>query len=85
MEKSKILYVDDEPGNLNSFRLLLRKKYEVVTAESGPEGLKYLNDNAVAVVISDYKMPEMTGIEFLKESKKNTAQNEIHTSHSFIR
>ena len=67
--KISILCVDDEPINLMLFKANLSKKYQVYTAESGVEGLKILNDhNEIAVVLSDMKMPEMNGIEFINKA-----------------
>lgn len=66
-----ILFVDDEQGVLKSLKRLLRKEeYNILTASSGKEGLNLLEDNNVQVVISDQRMPEMTGTEFLAEVKK---------------
>lgn len=70
-EKIKLLYVDDEPINLQLFQLNLRKKYDVLVAENGMKGLDILSINKdVAVVISDMKMPKMNGIEFIKAAKE---------------
>jgi len=63
---SAILIVDDEPGVLSALRRLLRKtRYEVHTAESGAEGLEILAAHPIDLVISDMRMPHMTGAEFL--------------------
>ena len=63
----KILYVDDEDLNLRVFYHSFKRKYTVITAYSGEEGLKILDDDDdIQVVISDMKMPEMNGIEFIK-------------------
>lgn len=71
MIKPKILYVDDEPLNLMLFRANLSKKYEVFTAESGVAGLQILKNNSdICCVISDMRMPNMSGIEFIKASAK---------------
>ena len=64
----KILIVDDEPVNLRTLSRLLRANYEVVTAESGEEGLKLLQQHNVALLISDQRMPGMTGIELMKST-----------------
>jgi two-component system sensor histidine kinase/response regulator len=66
-EKEAILYVDDELANLDGFRYALRKEYRILTAISAKEGLEILKSNSVKVVISDQRMPEITGIEFLKQ------------------
>ncbi|PID58863.1 hypothetical protein CSB45_02365 [candidate division KSB3 bacterium] len=69
MEKATILYVDDEPENLRIFRRLFRKTYTILLAESGEEGLRLLREHApIAVIVTDQRMPEMTGIEFLDRS-----------------
>lgn len=72
MEKRcSILYVDDEPINLLLFSNLFAKKYEVITAKSGSEGLHILSENKeIKAVISDMKMPGMNGIEFIQEAFK---------------
>ena len=70
VEKSaRILVVDDEAFILNSLNRLLRKHgLEVLTADSGAAGLKILEHEAIDVVISDMRMPEMTGAEFLEQT-----------------
>ncbi len=66
-----ILYVDDEKINLELFSLVFRKKFKVITAESGFEGLQKLEENKdICIVISDMKMPEMNGLEFINTAKK---------------
>ena len=69
MDESKILYVDDEKINLMLFEANLKKKYAILTAENGVSGLKILSENKdVKVVISDMKMPNMSGIEFIRRA-----------------
>ena len=63
-----ILLVDDEPDILLSIKLLLERSpqvRQVITASSGAEGLAALRSADVDLVISDFKMPGMDGIEFL--------------------
>jgi response regulator RpfG family c-di-GMP phosphodiesterase len=70
-EMIKVLYVDDEPINLMLFKTMLRKKYDIITAESGFNGLEELSLNPdIKIVISDMKMPGMNGLEFIKAAKK---------------
>ncbi len=66
-EKISILYVDDEENNLFSFKATFRIKYNVSTAISGDEALKILETKPVQVIITDQRMPEMTGVEFLEK------------------
>ena len=61
-----ILYVDDEENNLNSFRAALRRDYNVFTALSGEEGMEILSKNDIHVVVTDQRMPHMTGVQFLQ-------------------
>jgi len=62
------MIVDDEPANLRTLLRLFRQDYEVVTAESGPEALTLLQQHNVALLISDQRMPDMTGIELMKKT-----------------
>lgn len=66
----KVLCVDDEPGLLRSLRWLLRGQYEVAVADSGLDGLALLSAEHFDVVISDQRMPGMTGTEFLERARK---------------
>jgi response regulator RpfG family c-di-GMP phosphodiesterase len=66
-DKITILYVDDEENNLFSFKAVFRIKYHVLTALSGDEALEILATNQVHIIISDQRMPEMTGVEFLEK------------------
>jgi len=60
-----ILYVDDEPDNLRIFELTFRSEFEILTAADAPAGLEVLSQQPVALVLSDHRMPGMTGVEFL--------------------
>ncbi|MDX6384281.1 MAG: two-component system, NtrC family, response regulator HupR/HoxA [Blastocatellia bacterium] len=61
----KIMIVDDEPANLRTLERLFRPDYQVVTALSGAEALALLEQHDVALLISDQRMPAMTGIELM--------------------
>jgi len=71
MEKSKLLLVDDEP-NLTSalVRSLDRTQFQIFTADSAQQGLMILAGNDIDVVVSDERMPGMTGSQFLSEVRK---------------
>lgn len=69
-DKITILYVDDEVNNLNSFKAAFRRDFKVFTASSGKEGLDILSNNVINIIITDQRMPEMTGVEFLIEVLK---------------
>lgn len=64
----KILLVDDEPANLRILERLFRAEYNVVTAKSGGEALELLGQHDIALIVSDQRMPVMTGIDFLKKA-----------------
>jgi response regulator RpfG family c-di-GMP phosphodiesterase len=68
MEKEKIhiLYVDDEAHNLTAFKATFRKQYTIFTAESALEGKKILESSKVHIIITDQRMPGITGVEFLE-------------------
>ncbi len=66
-KKAKLLFVDDEERILNALRSVFRAKYNVFTASSGPEAMEFLKRFRPHVVISDQRMPEMTGVEFLRQ------------------
>lgn len=70
MEKKdfNILYVDDEEQNLVSFKATFRREYNIFTAISGKEGMEIMHNNNINVIITDQRMPEMTGIQFLEKT-----------------
>lgn len=71
MALPKILYVDDEVINLELLQLTFMNDFQVITAKSAREGLGELDhDPDIRVVISDLKMPEMNGLDFIKVVKK---------------
>lgn len=67
----KILFVDDEKNILNTIkRTFIRQKFKVFIGNSAQEGLEILESNDIDIVVSDVKMPEMDGIEFLTKVKE---------------
>lgn len=64
----RILFVDDEQLILNTMkRLFMNSRFDILTATSGEDGLEIMkNDSPVDIVVSDYRMPGMNGVEFLK-------------------
>jgi two-component system NtrC family sensor kinase len=88
-----VLYVDDEPENLRIFELTFRREFAILTARSGSEGLDILQREPVALVLSDHRMPGMTGTEFLARVKQYdpktlrimvTAYGDVQTLESAI-
>ena len=69
-QKPKVMIVDDEKDNLDLLYRTLRREFQLFQSESPVEALTMLEtDGEMAVIISDQSMPEMNGIEFLKQTK----------------
>ena len=68
--KHSILCVDDEVDNVEALERLFRKKFDVLKATSAAQALTLLAKHPVTVIISDQRMPQMTGVEFLQASLK---------------
>lgn len=62
-----LLYVDDETNNLISFKATFRQHYTVHIAQSAQEGLEILKNNPIQTIITDQRMPEVTGVQFLEQ------------------
>jgi len=69
-EKIKILYVDDENNNLVAFQSYFRKEYEIHTALNVAEATALLENTEMNIIISDQRMPGITGVEFLEQTIK---------------
>jgi DNA-binding NtrC family response regulator len=67
MEKYIILYVDDEESNLRIFKNTFRRDFNIYLANSAQAAIEFLKNNKVDVLITDQRMPGITGIELLKE------------------
>ncbi|HKR05144.1 MAG TPA: adenylate/guanylate cyclase domain-containing protein [Bacteroidia bacterium] len=66
-QKYKVLYVDDEENNLISFRAAFRHNYNIFTASSAETGINILRKECVPIIITDQRMPEITGVQFLEK------------------
>ena len=66
-KKINLLYVDDEENNLMSFKATFRLKYNVTIASSAADAMKLLEKKSFEIIITDQRMPNMTGIEFLEK------------------
>ena len=65
--KPRLLYVDDERANLVAFRALLRDTYDVLIAENADEAFRLLDNHDIPLIVSDQRMPGMTGTELLEK------------------
>lgn len=75
MEKQKkitVLYIDDELNNLNSFKATFRFDYNILIAKDVTEANSHLNnpDNSIQIILSDQRMPDMTGVEFFEQVRQ---------------
>lgn len=75
VEKPPILIVDDEPEILNSLKGLLRREFQLFTAQSGAEAIEILKGQPIHVIMTDQRMPEMTGAELLWRSREVSADS----------
>ena len=73
-----VLVVDDEPDNLDAFRFNFKRVFQIHTAGSGDEALALLKEHDVAVIVTDQRMPKMTGLEFLKAARARAARRGRH-------
>jgi two-component system, NtrC family, sensor kinase len=85
----KVLYVDDEDSNLVSFKYCFAERFEVLLARSGAEALQLLETEPVAVLLSDQRMPHMSGAELCAQVRRRfpevvrmivTAYADLHAS-----
>ena len=70
MSKASVLLVDDEFRIIRSLKILFRSHFEVFTATRGQDALNILEKNKINVIVSDQRMPGMTGVELLSKVKK---------------
>lgn len=69
-QKAKLLFVDDEVRIVNLLNMMFRTSYEVFTATSGHDALEILKAHRIDVLVSDQRMPQMTGVELLQKSRE---------------
>lgn len=70
-QRIRVLFVDDEEGNLKAFKATFRRDWDVLLARSGQEALEVLAHEPVHVIISDQRMPGMNGNEFLALARES--------------
>jgi len=72
MELHNILIVDDEPGNLNTLERTFKCDYNVFPATNGEDALAIMDQSDIALIITDHRMPGMTGIAFLEKAQQKS-------------
>ena len=76
--KKQILIVDDEPAWIKVLSVLLRREgYNVLEATSGKEALRTLTGNRPDLILSDVRMPDMNGFDFLDEVRRTARNSKI--------
>ncbi|NJL72226.1 MAG: response regulator [Candidatus Competibacteraceae bacterium] len=70
MRRHKILVVDDEVPNLRLLRRVLSEEHDIFEAASGQEGVSLLEKEEISLIITDQRMPSMTGVQLLEQSLK---------------
>src|SRR2546427_5124953 len=65
--KHTLLVVDDEPDVCDSVHDLLRRQFRVLKAKSAAEGIEIMRQNEVHIIMTDQRMPQITGVEFLNK------------------
>jgi len=66
-KKYNILYIDDEMDNLMAFKRLFRRQYNVFITEDPSEATNLIPIHGIDLVLSDYKMPKLTGVQVLEQ------------------
>lgn len=73
-QRLNLLFVDDEKQILIPLKALFKKQYSVFIAPSGPKALEIVRNNAIQIIVSDQRMPEMQGVELLRQVKEISPQ-----------
>ncbi len=71
VQRHTLLVVDDEAGVVQSLQDLLRREYRVLGATRARDGLRLLHEQPVHVVMTDQRMPEMSGVDFLRSARRD--------------
>src|SRR5689334_20419142 len=66
----KILFVDDEPENLRLAERAFRQNHSILVAESPQAAFELLTEHEISIVVSDQRMPQMSGLEFLSQVRE---------------
>src|SRR6266853_776831 len=72
--KHTLLVVDDEPDVCDSVHDLLRREFKVLKARSAAEGCKLMQENEVHIIMTDQRMPQVTGVELLSKVRTGHPQ-----------
>jgi DNA-binding NtrC family response regulator len=70
-ETPRVLYLDDDQGNLDSFRANFRNEFEIFVATTPVEAYNLIETEGIQIVITDHNMPSMSGVEFLESISRD--------------
>src|ERR1700741_4588262 len=77
-QKPSVLVVDDESSILDTLRILLRKEgYEVTTAQGGKAGLEQIRSGSHAIVLTDVRMPQVSGLDILQAARDQDPETPV--------
>lgn len=65
-QKPNIIYIDDERSNLTAFKASFRRHYNIFIADNVKDAKEILDENEIEIILTDQRMPDMTGVEFLQ-------------------
>jgi DNA-binding NtrC family response regulator len=84
MSEHKILIIDDEPAQVQALAGFLKKKgFDVEKANTGMDGLKIIEKKAIDLIITDFKMPDIDGIEVLKQARSINPEIDVIVMTAF--
>ena len=72
MQKQKIIYIDDELINLSLFHINFRDRFDIIISESPVKAIEIIREQNIKVIITDYKMPVMNGMEFMEHLRESS-------------
>jgi len=75
MSEFRILLIDDEPAQITSIKSFLKRRtYSVLSANSGKEGISFIDEGNIDLVLTDFRMPDMNGLEVVQMIKKRNPE-----------
>jgi len=75
--RASVLVIDDRENMLRMMRELLQERFEVITCRSGPEGLEVFRQSLPDLVVTDVRMPDVSGMDVLRAVKKHSPDTEV--------
>jgi len=70
MNKQQLIYVDDDTMNLTIFEIQFKKHFDIITTNSPSDAVMWASDQNIPILITDYRMPSLNGMELIKKVKE---------------